>query len=235
MIRFEANEGGKSPVQIWVLPDAQHRYCMGADVAEGLDHGDYSDASVLDANTGELVAKWHGHIPPREFGHQLALLGRFYNNALIGCEANNHGLSTIDALRDLKYPRLYRRRSLDSTSKKATLKWGWYTNKQTKPLMIDGLDQALRDDAIIVYDRNTFGELRTYIRDEKGYLHGSPHDDRVVSLAIAVQMLDYVNSSEVDEFQIKDDRGTFDWWLRQANAADAPDIQPIGYHQRRNL
>jgi len=233
MIRFEVNEGAKSPVQIWAMPDPTHRYCMGADVAEGLDHGDYSDASVLDANTGELVAKWHGHIPPREFAGQLDMLGRFYNTALLGCEANNHGLSTIDALRDLRYPRLYRRRTYGETHKKPTLKWGWYTDRRTKPLMIDGLDQAMRDDAIIIYDRHTFGELRTYIRDEKGQLHGSPHDDRVISLAIAVQMLEYVNSSEIDVFEIRDDRGTFDWWLRKASEADDPEVHPIGFHQRR--
>ena len=48
----------------WVHPDPQHGYVMGVDTAEGLGHGDYSCAHVLDLNTGELVAAWHGHIPP---------------------------------------------------------------------------------------------------------------------------------------------------------------------------
>lgn len=235
MYRFEEDDQAlsKAPVQIWVMPDPQHRYCIGADVAEGLEHGDFSDASVLDANTGELVAKWHGHIPPREFAAQLDRLGRFYNCALIGCEANNHGISTLDALRNLEYPRLFRKRSLGETTKKITVKWGWHTNRQSKPKMIDALDQSIRDGAITIYDRHTLGELRTYVRDEKGKLHGSPHDDRVISLAIAVQMLEFVNSAELDPFEQRDTRWTVDWWLRQAKNEERPDIHPIGYHNRR--
>lgn len=234
MIRFEEAElTSSAPIQIWVMPNTSHRYCIGADVAEGLEHGDYSDASVLDANTGELVAKWHGHTPPRDFANQLALLGNFYNCALIGCESNNHGISTLDALRELKYPRLFRKRTVGETSKKVTVKWGWHTNRQTKPLMIDALDQAIREGSITIYDRHTFGELRTYIRDEKGVLHGSPHDDRVISLAIAVQMLGFVNSKEHDDFGVRDDRWSFDWWVKQAKAADEPEVHPIGFHNRR--
>lgn len=236
MIRFEEAElTSTAPVQIWVPPDPQHRYCIGADVAEGLDHGDYSDAAVLDANTGELVAKWHGHIPPRDFATQLDLLGRYYNFALVGCEANNHGVSTIDQLRELKYPRLFRKRTIGETLKKTTIKWGWHTTRQSKPLMIDGLDQAIREGSVIIYDRHTLGELRTYVRDEKGRLHGSPHDDRVISLAIAVQMLNYVNSVEPDEFEQRDDRWTVDWWRRQADIAEQPEVKPIGFHNRRKV
>jgi hypothetical protein len=41
---------------------------IGADVAEGLEHGDYSDASVLiDAETWEELASLHGHWEPDEF------------------------------------------------------------------------------------------------------------------------------------------------------------------------
>ena len=51
-------------LEVWVHPHAQHGYVMGVDTAEGLGHGDYSCVHVLDLNTGELVAAWHGHIPP---------------------------------------------------------------------------------------------------------------------------------------------------------------------------
>ena len=51
-------------LEVWVHPNPQHGYVMGVDTAEGLGHGDYSCVHVLDLNTGELVAAWHGHIPP---------------------------------------------------------------------------------------------------------------------------------------------------------------------------
>lgn len=236
MVAFEENKqlGAMDPLRIWVMPDAQHRYVIGADVAEGLEHGDYSCAQVLDVNTGEQVAQWHGHIPAREFGQQLALLGRFYNTALVGCEANNHGISSIDALRDLNYPRIFRKRTVGETSVKTTIKWGWHTNRQTKPLMIDGLDDAIRQEAIVIYDRYTIGELRTYVRDEKGHLHGSPHDDRVVALAIAVQMLNFAHvPAEEDPFRLADRRYSIEWWVDKARGAEKPEIHPIGYHNRR--
>lgn len=231
MAVFEQGDNG--PVQIWEFPDPNHRYVIGADVAEGLEHGDYSDASVLDVNNGELVAKWHGHIPPREFGHELATLGRYYNLALIGCESNNHGVSTIDALREVHYPRIFRKRTIGEISKKTTIKWGWSTNRVSKPLMIDALDEALREGSITIWDRHTLAELRTYVRDEKGHLHGSPHDDRVISLAISVQMLGFVNSNEADEFEQKDTRWTVDWWRRQGDRQHDPEVKPIGFHNRR--
>jgi hypothetical protein len=38
--------------------------------------------------------------------------------------------------------------------------------------------------------KSTIAELRTFIREQNGKMHGSPHDDRVMSLAIANQMLE---------------------------------------------
>ena len=38
----------------------------------------------------------------------------------------------------------------------------------------------------------SIAELKTFVRDDNGSMHGSPHDDRVMSLAIANQMLKYV-------------------------------------------
>lgn len=227
-IRWEKGDG---PLQVWAPPNIEHRYVIGADVAEGLEHGDYSDASVLDRNTGELVAKWHGHTPPDMFGEVLHNLGTWYNVALIGVESNNHGISTITELRKrLRYPRLYRRHVVGEVQDRFTEKWGWPTNRQTKPLMIDALDKALRNEEIVVYDRDTIAELRTYVRDEKGQLHGSPHDDRVMSLAIAVQMLNY-QPSGADDLVVVDNYGTLDWWAQQAQPTEV--VPAIGAHNRR--
>jgi hypothetical protein len=59
--------------------------------------------------------------------------------------------------------------------------------------MMDELARALRypdEGGITLYCVETLKELLGYVRDtEDGKLHGSPHDDRVVSLAIANQML----------------------------------------------
>lgn len=229
--RFDERGGG--PLSVWQPPNPNRRYVIGVDVAEGLDHGDYSVAQVLDCHTGDQVAKWKGHLPAKEFGFEVGRLGFWYQTALIGVEANNHGGSTIDALVEINYPRLYRRRTINEISQRYTIKWGWLTNSSTRPLMIDDLDQALRDGAITIHCKQTLSELRTFIRNEKGKLEGSPHDDEVMSLAIAVQMLEY-NASPGDEWDDKDNYWTIEWWAEQAKVAAQPKDLPIGYHNRRN-
>jgi hypothetical protein len=74
----------------------------------------------------------------------------------------------------------------------ATETLGWRTTVSSKPLAIDELSAGLRDEAIIVLCARTIAELRTYVRKENGKMAGSPHDDRTMSLAIAVQMIKYV-------------------------------------------
>lgn len=222
--------GADGPLQVWEHPNIAHRYVVGADVAEGLEHGDYSDASVLDRNSGALVCKWHGHVPPDVFGQILADVGVYYNTALLAVESNNHGISTLTELRRQQYPRLFLKRTVGETDTRMTVKYGWATNRQTKPLMIDELDKALREDAIKVYDRATIAELRTYVQDEKGRLSGSPHDDRVMSLAIAVQMLNYQPEGAAEAAAV-DNFGTFDWWMGQVKPEE-PDML-IGANARR--
>ena len=227
----------EGPVHIFQEKLSGHSYVIGADVAEGLEHGDYSAASVLDARTGMLVATWHDHTDPDLFGEQLALLGRYYNNALIGVEINNHGHVTVTALRRIKYPRIFRRRIVGQITEGFAPQFGWHTNKVSKPKMVDDLNAALRDGTIDVRDTETLAELRTYIREyTTGGLvktHGSPHDDRVMSLAIAVQMLSY--TWQEDDQEVKDDRWTMDWWVGKAKEWERQpsDPVPLGLHNIR--
>ena len=56
-------------------------------------------------------------------------------------------------------------------------------------------------------------ELRTFTRNERGSMSGSPYDDRVMALALAVQMRKYAFVPEY--VQNVDDTWTFDWGRRQ--------------------
>lgn len=184
-------DGG--PLAVWQEPQVDGVYCIGADVAEGLGHGDYSVAQVINAATEEVVAVWHGHIDPDLFGSDVLFdLGDWYNGALIGVENNNHGLTTLKALQRVGYKNIYRQRRLAQRSPQATEILGWRTTAASKPLAIDELSKALRDSELTLFDEHTIAELRTFVREENGRMHGSPHDDRVMSLAIANQMLKHV-------------------------------------------
>ena len=177
---------------IWEYPHPEGTYVIGADVAEGLGHGDYSSAHIIEARSMRVVAHWHGHIEPDLFGDALAEVGWWYNDALLGVENNNHGLTTIKALQRYGYKNLYRQRRLQQRNPEATEIMGWRTTTASKPLAIDELAGSIRDEDIFIFDERTIAELKTYVRDPNGKMHGSPHDDRVMSLAIAHQMLKFV-------------------------------------------
>ena len=206
-------------LEVWVPPNAGHGYVMGVDTAEGLVHGDYSCAHVLDLNSGELVASWHGHIPPDTLADEVLSLGLWYRDALCCVEANNHGLTTITQLRQLGYPNLFRRRSLNQATAKVSQEFGWKTTRTTKPLMIDDLSIALRNNELTIYDRHTIAELRTFVRTDKGTMNGSPYDDRVIALALANQMRKYAYAPEYA--QKVDDYWTLDWFARLSDKSSA--------------
>jgi len=219
-------------LEVWREPDAMHAYVMGVDTAEGLGHGDYSCVQVLDVGTGEQVAIWHGRIPPDALAVEVTRLGLWYRDALCCVESNNHGLTTITILRQLGYPRLFRQRSLNRTTNKVSQEFGWRTTRTSKPLMIDDLGMALRNDELSIFDVNTIRELRTSTRNDRGTMSGSPFDDRVMALALANQMRKYAHAPEYVE-QV-DDYWTVDWWARLATGqSDSKDPMRIGAHSRR--
>jgi len=222
----------KGNLQVFEFPTDDETYVVGADIAEGLEHGDYSCAFVLNASTGQMVAQWHGHLDPDLFGEVLADIGRFYNTALVCPESNNHGLTTIKALQRVGYSRIFRQRRLSAIRESRTDVYGWRTTHVSKPLVVDGLAAYLRDHN--VPDAHTRAELRTYVRDENGRTSGSPHDDRVMALAIAVQMLLWARAPE-QRMGVKDDAGTFGWYQRQVDkqATRSNHDKPLGYHNRR--
>ena len=158
-------------------PDARPTM-IGADVAEGLEHGDYSDAVVIDPTTWDELASLHGHWEPDEFAERLAKLGHAFNST-IAVERNNHGHAVLSKLRGLSYPRIYQG---------ADRRAGWLTNSQTKPQAIDALAVALRDGTIAVRTQAALDEMQVYriVGDGKTEAPDGYHDDRVMSRAIAL-------------------------------------------------
>jgi hypothetical protein len=223
------DDGGA--LRVWEMPEPSKVYCVGADVAEGLQYGDYSSAHVMNARTGVVVAHWHGHVDPDLFGSDvLCLLGKFYNDALVGVESNNHGLTTLKALVREKYRNVYRQRRLDKRFAAPTESLGWRTTSASKPLAIDELGKALRDGSMGLVDAETIAELRTFVREGNGKMHGSPHDDRVMSLAITNQMLKYVWLREYRAKQPEPGPGTLGWFINNMfdDNEEKGDRRPIG-------
>lgn len=169
---------GVQGLRVYALPEPGRRYILSADVAEGLEHGDFCAAHLVDAETWEEMAHLHGHWEPDEYGALLAQLGTVYD-AVIAPERNNHGHAVLLKLNTLGYRRIY---------VAADGRYGWLTNDLTKTGMIDGLAVALRDKLVKIRTQSTLDECQYYTVLKNGKT-GAPHgyfDDRVMSLAIAI-------------------------------------------------
>ena len=194
--RWPGSLAGQQPgeLRIWAPPEPGHRYAAGADVAEGLEHGDYSDLVVLDAS-GERpveVLSLHGHWPPDEFAARIDAVARVYPG-VYGIERNNHGLAVLLALKRLGTPGLFRERPVLGKAGQVLEpgRPGWLTTSVTKPLMIDELEQALRLWRVELRDERAIPELVFYqtLKDGSTGAPAGQWDDRVMSRAVAVQML----------------------------------------------
>jgi hypothetical protein len=163
---------------VYQLPVPGRTYVVGADVAEGLEHGDYSDASVLDSVTWEEVAAIHGRWEPDEYAKHLMAMGNAYS-APVAVERNNHGHAVLATMKLAGFTRV----ALGHDGRP-----GWNTNVQTKPQMIDLLATALRDGLIVVRTAAALDELKVYRIKPDGSTGAPPsfNDDRVMSRAIAL-------------------------------------------------
>ena len=175
---------------VWQRPEPGREYVIGVDVAEGLPGGDASCAVVLDRESGEQAAELHGRWPVHAFTRKLDELGRLYNDALVGVERNNHGHTVLALLSSqYAYPTLYSHRDYDAKGASRS-RPGWETNAKTKPLMIDGLAQALAEGLIGIKSAELIRECLTYVYDERGATGAQAgcRDDRVIATAIAWQL-----------------------------------------------
>lgn len=180
----------KGYLHVWEHPKPGKYYAIGADVAEGKVDGDYSVAMV-GTQEFSIPCMWYGHIDPDLYGKELAKLARYYNDAYLGVENNNHGLATLKAIQREEYWNLYFAKSYDRIADKITQKLGWNTNIKTKPLMIDKLKEFVREMYLDIPSKLIISELLSYIFCDDGSTNAQQgsHDDCVMALAIMLQML----------------------------------------------
>ena len=188
--------------------DAHMDYTIGVDVSKGtgseqmdahgksIGEGDWSVAQVLDRHKRQ-VATWRGKVEPDYLAVILYHLGHLFNEARLAIEFNNHGIlpntllyrTGVSVRGEIKtYDNLYTREVYDKQTEETREELGFYTDVKTRPLIIDELRQAVRDETIQLNDEGTIDEMTTFVADPKtGKIEAEVgcHDDRVMALAIA--------------------------------------------------
>lgn len=159
-------------------------YVIGGDTAgEG---SDYFVGQVLDNMTGRQVCTLRHRMDEDLYAKQMYCLGIYYNTALIAIEANFSSYP-IKELERLGYPKQYVRTAEDTYTRKPKESFGFKTTAVTRPVIIAGLVEIVRESVELLNDADTLGEMLTFVRNEKGRAEAEDgaHDDCVMSLAIA--------------------------------------------------
>ena len=173
-------------IHIYQVPNVPEmtEYCIGGDTAgEG---SDYFVADVLDAKTGQQVAKLRHQFDSDQYTRQIFCLGKYYKDALIGIEANFDSYPIME-LQRLGYLKQYARVAQDTYTGKTEKRYGFKTTSLTRPTIISRLIEIVREHCETINSKDTLEELLTIIRNEKGRIEAPQggHDDQMMSLAIA--------------------------------------------------
>jgi hypothetical protein len=187
VLNGEFKEQDRGGLFVFQMPKEGEAYSIGADVAEGLEDGDYSTACVLNKNF-EQVAVFKGHLDPDLFGKLLVEMGKFYNQALLTPELNNHGHATIAAIKNEHYYNVWRREITDEIADDKTDKLGWLTNVKTKMKMLDDFKASYRDGSLKLWHEETLREMRTITFEEDGNVTMNSKD-LCVATGLAIQGL----------------------------------------------
>ena len=171
-------------ISIYAEPEPGRPYVIGGDTA-----GEGSDqfcGQVIDNISCRQMAVLHHSYDEDLYTMQMYCLGRYYNDALLGIEANFSSYPN-KVLGALGYGHLVVREIEDTFTGKIRQAYGVLTNNKTRPVMIAGLVKAMRDDISTVVDRGTLEEMLTFVRNEdfRAEAEEGAHDDTVMALAIA--------------------------------------------------
>jgi hypothetical protein len=190
----KSNKTAQGYLLVWELPDYDNEleYVIGADVAEGLEHGDNSSVDVLEKKTGRQVAHWFGHLSPKRFGDLIAHIGKMYNEAYVGIERNNHGHATLERLREV-YPLgyIYTEEYIDrDTDDEETLRLGWHTTAASKEMLISDMQLNFEGQNTGIRWAGTMAEYHIFVRNDRGSAaaQAGGKDDQVMSHMIAQRM-----------------------------------------------
>ena len=180
--------------RVWHLPQPDHIYVAGVDVAEGVGK-DFTVAQVLDVTDlrqiNQVATYACNSITPSEFVPKLHEILRQWGNPLLLSERNNCGAQVVDNLRkDFLYENIvsYGARELGRTK----IPLGIISHSNTKYDCVANKRYWINSvDAVQINDAATVEELKEFVRMPNGSwkARAGKHDDRVMALGWGLLIL----------------------------------------------
>jgi phage terminase large subunit-like protein len=177
--------------EIWFHPNEHDEYLNADDVAEGLEHGDYSVAGILNRNQLRLDAVWHGHIDADVFADRIHRLEVYYNKPMLAPETgcSKDGAVTANELKKLDVT-LYHTTVYDKEYDEEREKIGWCTTPKSRPFVTSAIKKAVREGHLKIYWKRFVDEAMNFIRhpDGKEAARSGYWDDCVMMMGIAMHV-----------------------------------------------
>jgi len=195
---------------IWERPQEHKKYVVSVDVSRG-DGKDYQAIIVLSVNDWVQVAEYKGLIPTNELGILTTEIAKNYNNAHIIVDlTGGYGIPvTNEILLNQKYFNVY-------FSEKGTGRLFLYQDLETglipgvtisvknRPILMDKLEQSIRENLITIKSSRLLNELRTFVwKNGKPQADSNANDDLVLSLSLNLWAMQKTNYTFADEKIIK--------------------------------
>lgn len=204
-VRFVEDPTGA--LQVWQRPETDERitgrYVVSVDIG-GLSAGaDWSVICVVDrywmmeGSGPSVVAQWRGHIDHDLLALKAAEVAAWYGGALLIIESN-----TLDRERDVNadlsdfllarlkgvYDNLYERERTDEDIRTGRpVKYGFHTNRLTKPKIVKNLQEAVREGLYAERDERALDEMMAYEHNGARYeAKQGAHDDILMTRAIGL-------------------------------------------------
>jgi hypothetical protein len=211
---IEIKEHPNGNLKVWAFPELvdpetkrkyKNRYCVSVDIGGRSKEADDSVIKVFDrkelSNGGMLVPalKWAGKIDFDRLAWKVAQIGKLYGDALLVPEMNKQRESDskfdegsqfytlVDEITD-HYENIYCRTTPEQIREGLPRVYGFHTNSQTKPMVLNTLNKAMRDLIYVEYDSVACDQYDSFENKgdgKTGAVEGS-HDDEVMCTAIGV-------------------------------------------------
>ena len=204
-------EQSNGPLEIWEMPDnspISNRYVVSVDIGGPNSTSDFHAVRVFDrflmhpdfAGGPTVVAQMHYHCSRDDLVYDAVRLAAWYNNALLVIESNTLEMSdksrvtegdgsqyVLDVAADIYWHMYTRETPVEQIMENTPKKYGFQTNAKTKPLIIDLMQWAIREQAWDEPDEKTIDELSLYkFEDNKMTAPRGKHDDLLMATAIGL-------------------------------------------------
>jgi len=206
-LRFEELSAGE--FTIWDYPDIKkninHRYVVIVDIGGRTQKADYSVITVIDrmpllsGGLKKVVFRARYHIDPDVLAWDAVRVATWYDNALLVIENNslrrnkeeneNYFTTVLNEIENV-YNNLYTYEDASKVREGVPVKWGWHTNRATKPLAVSKINASLVNDAECLDDPDYryYDELEGYEIDTSGSYNAvdGMHDDILMTVGIGL-------------------------------------------------